>query len=539
MADTQVLIAGAGPTGLVLAIWLRRLGVRVRIVDKAAEPGTTSRALGVQARTLEFYRQLGLAEAVVARGLEFAAANLWVRGRKRARAAFGEMGKGISPYPYMLIFPQDEHERLLTARLEKEGGAVVERRTELLGLEERGPRVLARLRGPDGSEESCAAEYLAACDGARSFVREALGAGFPGGTYAHLFYVADVEGSGSVMDGELHVALDESDFLAAFPMKGQGLGARLVGMAEAPGGGNEALAWEDVGKGVLERLGVAIERVNWFSTYRVHHRVADRFRRGRAFLLGDSAHIHSPVGAQGMNTGIADAANLAWKLAAVLQGRAAPALLDSYEPERIAFARRLVATTDRVFTAATGPGRMARLVRVGVVPRLLPILARSPSFRRFMFRTISQTAVHYRASPLSEGRAGRIRGGDRLPWVAAEAGSGGGAPTDNFAPLVSLDWQVHVYGGEPATTLAQACAARGLALHALPWGPQARRSGLRRGAMYLVRPDGYVGMADSRTDTSKLERYLDSRGIRPQRMAGPQPDPARGRFTGGPNEARP
>ena len=516
MFDAQVLIAGAGPTGLVLALWLRRLGVRVRVVDKAAELGTTSRAVGVQARTLEFYRQLGLAETVVGQGLELAAANLWVRGRRMARAAFGEMGKGLSPYPFMLIFPQDEHERVLVERLAAEG-VEVERRTELLGFEERDSRVLARLRAPDGTERNCEANYLAGCDGARSRVREALGVGFRGGTYAHLFYVADAEGSGPVMDGELHVALDESDFLAAFPMKGPGR-ARLIGMAEAPEGGREALAWDDVGKGVLERLGVGVERVNWFSTYRVHHRVADRFRQGRVFLLGDAAHIHSPVGGQGMNTGIADAVNLAWKLAAVLRGRAPAALLDSYEPERIAFARRLVATTDRVFTAATSRGRFARLVRVGIVPRLLPALVGSAPVRRLMFRTVSQTAMHYRAGPLSEGRAGRVRGGDRLPWVAADAPPDGRA--DNFAPLTSLDWQVHVHG-EPAPGIEGTCRARGLTLHVFPWSPAARRSGLRRGAMCLVRPDGYVGLADPDASPARLERYLDSRGLQPLRPPGP------------------
>jgi 2-polyprenyl-6-methoxyphenol hydroxylase-like FAD-dependent oxidoreductase len=512
MADTQVLIIGAGPTGLVLALWLRRLGVRLRIVDKATEPGTTSRALGVQARTLELYRQLGLAEAMVGQGLPFAAANLWVRGRKVARAAFGEMGKGISPYPYMLIYPQDEHERFLIERLAAEG-VEVERPIELLGFEERGSRVLARLKGPDGGEQFCEADYLAGCDGARSQVRQVLSAGFPGGTYAHLFYVADARCSGPLANGELHVALDEADFLAAFPMKGPGR-TRLVGMAEAPGGGREALTWEDVGKGALEKLGVGIERVNWFSTYHVHHRVADRFRRGRAFLLGDSAHIHSPVGGQGMNTGIADAVNLAWKLAAVLRGRAPATLLDSYEPERIAFARRLVGTTDRVFTAVTSPTRLARVIRLQIVPRLFPALTRSASFRRFMFRTISQTAIHYRSSPLSVGRAGRVRGGDRLPWVSGEQGAGTPG-SDNFAPLASLDWQVHTYGGEPAPALAEACRALGLALHAFPWSTAARRAGLRRAAVYLVRPDGYVGLADPDADPAKLERYLESRGLRP------------------------
>jgi 2-polyprenyl-6-methoxyphenol hydroxylase-like FAD-dependent oxidoreductase len=452
MSKAQVLIVGAGPTGLLLALWLARLGVGLRIIDKAPEAGTTSRALVVHARTLEFYRQLGLAEAVVGRGLEFTAANLWVRGRRVARVGFGAMGMGISPFPYMLIFPQDEHERFLIDRLAKLGVAV-ERPIEFLGLEDAGDAVRARLRGPDGTEEVCEAEYLAGCDGARSGVRDALGAGFPGGTYAHLFYVADAQGSGPVMNGELHVALDDTDFLAAFPLRGAER-ARLIGTAEAAGDRHEALAWEDVSKNLLGRLGVRVERVNWFSTYHVHHRVAGRFRQGRAFLLGDAAHIHSPVGGQGMNTGLGDAVNLAWKLAAVLQGRAAPALLDTYEPERVAFARRLVATTDRAFTAVTSPGRLARFIRVRVVPRLLPALFRSVVVRRFMFRTVSQTAVEYRSSRLSEGRARRIRGGDRLPWAAPETAATEQA--DNFTPLESLDWQVHTYG-EAAPGIADLC----------------------------------------------------------------------------------
>ena len=236
------------------------------------------------------------------------------------------------------------------------------------------------------------------------------------------------QGRGPVVNGELHVALDDSDFLAAFPMKGSGR-ARLIGTAEAPGDQREALSWQDVSKAVLERLSVDVERVNWFSTYHVHHRVAASFRQGRAFLLGDAAHIHSPVGGQGMNTGIGDAVNLAWKLAAVLQERASASLLDSYEPERIAFARRLVATTDRAFTAVTSPGRLARLIRVEVAPRVLPTPGSVGRFRRFMFRTISQTALHYRSSSLSEGQAGQLRGGDRLPWIMTASPPAADGPT--------------------------------------------------------------------------------------------------------------
>ena len=182
----------------------------------------------------------------------------------------------------------------------------------------------------------------------------------------------------------------------------------------------------------IEHLKLNIAKVNWFSTYRVHHRVAHRFREGRAFLLGDAAHIHSPVGGQGMNTGIGDAVNLAWKLAAVLKEAAPDSLLDTYEPERIAFARRLVATTDRVFTLVTRRGAVARLVRTRLVPLLVPLLFRLPPLRRFLFRTVSQIGVNYRNSPLSAGAAGAVRGGDRLPWVQTGPGQ------DNFAPLASL-----------------------------------------------------------------------------------------------------
>ena len=510
MRETQVLIVGAGTTGLVLALWLTRQGIRVRIIDKAAEPGTTSRAIGVQARTLELYRQIGLADAVVERGLQLAAGNLWVRGRKVGRAAFGEMGKGLSPFPYMLMFPQEEHERLLIEHLIG-GGVEVEQRMELVSFENGSDGVLACLKQPNGAEETCEAAYLAGCDGAHSKVREVLKTGFPGGTFAHVYYVADVEATGPAMDGELHVALDDADFLAVFPMKGEGR-ARLIGTVRHDAEDQrEPLGWDDVSKRVIERMSIKVDRVNWFSIYRVHHRVVGHFRAGRVFLLGDAAHIHSPVGAQGMNTGIGDAVNLAWKLAAVLHSRADLGLLDTCEPERIAFARRLVATTDQAFKIVTSDGPLARFVRLHIVPRLLPALFQSNSVRRFMFRTISQTAVNYRGSSLSEGIAGRVRGGDRLPWIEFDGTAE--RRTDNFMPLTSLDWQVHVYG-EPPPGIPELCQRREMPLHVFPWQPAMWRAGLRRNAVYLVRPDGYVALADPDASPPRLAAYLDTRGLR-------------------------
>jgi 2-polyprenyl-6-methoxyphenol hydroxylase-like FAD-dependent oxidoreductase len=509
-SDTDVLIAGAGPTGLVLALWLTRLGVRLKIVDKTAEPGTTSRALAVQARTLELYQQIGLAEAVVALGYGITAGNLWVAGKRVAHLSFGDLGGGISPFPHPTIFPQDEHERLLVDRLTA-AGVKVERTTELVGFEETDKGVRGRLKRADGSEEICEAAYIAGCDGAHSAVREGVKIGFPGGSYAHLFYVADVEASGPAINGEVNVDFDPSDFLAVFPLKEKGR-ARLIGMVrEDAEHRRENLSWTDVSTQVVERMRINVARVNWFSTYRVHHRVADHFRQGRAFLLGDAAHIHSPVGGQGMNTGIGDAINLAWKLAAVIHRRASVELLDSYEPERIAFARRLVATTDRAFTGVTSRGTIARRVRMDIMPRLLPLLFRLAPMRRFAFRSISQTGINYRGSALSEGRAGTVHGGDRLPWVKAELN---GTAGDNFAPLVAVDWQVHVYG-DAASEIRVACAARGLPLHVFPWLPATARAGLQRNAAYLVRPDGYVALAHPEGNARAIASYLDARRITP------------------------
>jgi len=501
---TQVLIVGAGPTGLVLALWLTRQGVAVRIVDKTAEPGTTSRAVGVTARTLELYRQMGLADALVAGGVKVPAVNLWVKGTRAARLPFEQMGTGLTPYPYVLVFPQDEHERLLIARL-GELGVAVERQTELVRFEQRGDGVRAILRKGDegdGAEETCEASYLAGCDGARSVVREALATGFPGGTYAAVFYVADVDSEGPAANGEIHVDLDDSDFLAVFPLKQTGR-VRLIGSV-LEGGEPGSFTFDDVRERASQHMKFSFRHVNWFSTYHVHHRVAASFREGRVFLLGDAAHIHSPVGGQGMNTGIGDAVNLSWKLAAVLNGGAGEAVLDSYEPERIAFARKLVSTTDRIFTLVTKPGAVARLVRTRLAPRIAPLSFRFEAVRRFVFLTVSQIAVEYREGPLSEGEAGEVHGGDRLPWVTVEKNAEGWA--DNFAPLAALAWQAHVYG-DAGEGVADVCAELGLPLHRFAWTPATERAGLARGATYLVRPDGYVALADADGDPERLRRY--------------------------------
>ncbi len=252
-----------------------------------------------------------------------------------------------------------------------------------------------------------------------------------------------------------------------------------------------------------------VTRENWFSTYQVHHRVADRFRWGRAFLLGDAAHVHSPVGAQGMNTGIGDAVNLAWKLGSVLEAGAPDSLLDTYETERIAFARKLVSTTDRIFTLATRRGAVAEFVRTKMLPRIIPRAFGIKAVGGALFRTMSQIGIQYRRSPLSAGRAGDVHGGDRLPWIVLGSGQ------DNYAAIDGLGWSVQVYGEVPPGIVA-ACEELGLPLQAYPWEPANGFRGFGAGGALCPAPRRIRrGCAEARCSTIRLYDYFRDRRLDP------------------------
>ena len=557
LSPPPVLITGAGPTGLIASLWLHHFGVPHRIIDLAPSPGLTSRAMVVHARILEYYAQLGIADRIVAAGTKIDGLVLARAGKGFGRLDFSNAGTGLSHYPYVLSIPQDVHERILN-EIHAECGLKVERGVELVDLVEGEDSVTCTLRNVSThTEEEFIASYVLGADGAHSRVRHAAGIAMEGGTYANRFFVADVDLSSSLPAGSnLNMNLSEQDFCMVIPLNGTGHG-RIIGFVPPDKQDSEGnlieereITFADVEKSVSKSAPtMKIASVKWFSTYRVHHRVAAAFRSthtatdkkprpGRLFLAGDASHLHSPVGGQGMNTGLSDASNLAWKLASVWKGTGPLPLLDTYETERLAFARRLVYTTDRLFSVVTDHGWLGWFARNYFMPYILPIIWRVGGVKlaRTAWLSASQVALKYPDSALSEDAAsygarrtgGTVKSGHRLPWIESAIEQAGGkdgsstlssdskddssASVSNYKSLKECAWQVHVYGIVP-TPLEQTLYDRGVPLHIFPYNAEMAKKGLARDAAYVVRPDGYVGMVSHLEEVMALERYLEKWGI--------------------------
>ena len=467
----DVLVVGAGPTGLMLANWLVRLGVDVIVADGKAGPTRESRALVVQARSLEIYDQLGLGDQVLGAAQRATALAPGFGDRSFGRIPLGPLGGGVSPFPYIEILEQSRNEEILYENLRKLGGEVCWE-TAVTGVSQTDEGIAAKV-----GNDTVHARFCVGCDGANSVVRKARRIPFEGVTNPHRFFVMDATATGGLVANAINVRPGRTDFLLGFPMRGPG-NWRLIGLVRDEDG-DERLTEEDV-RPRLRDFAVTYGEARWFATYRVHHRVAATFRDGPFFLAGDAAHVHSPVGGQGMNTGLQDAHNLAFKLADVLHGRRRDAWLDRYQAERRPVARTLVATTDRLFGAITSQRLPLRALRRLVVPLVAPVavrlLPRAAGGSR-LFQYVSQTRIHYWMTPRAEQAAGGRRDpvvGRRLPW----AGS-------NFTALRSLEWQIHAYGPVAAGDVPDL----GLPVHVFAEAPG---TGLRPGRLYLVRPDGFV-----------------------------------------------
>ena len=520
---SDVLVVGAGPTGLALAAQLAAHGVRPRLIDRKLDRARESRALAIQPRTLEVLAGLGVSDELVRLGNPNVRLRLHAAGRVVSIPMF-DLGLADTGYPFLLFLSQAETERVLAEHLHTRG-VRVERGVELVSLAARDDLVSCRVRHRDGQHETLDASYVVGCDGAHSTVRKLAGIAFEGGSYPQTFILADLEADG-IDPGAAHVFLSAWGMLFFFPLV-RPAGWRMLVMRPRsdPTPADAPVTLADVQRlaDAYTAGSVRLRDPVWMTNFQLHHRGAAHYRSGRVFLAGDAAHIHSPAGAQGMNTGIQDAANLAWKLAHTVRG-AGGALLETYEPERAPIGRAVLRMSDRAFTVATATNPLARFARTRVAPALLPLAVRAAGPRGYVLRAVSQLDIRYRHSQLSVDRPDAPqrgpRAGDRLPDAPVVRN---GTPTTLHAALTAAGWHLLLCGpaGQRIDELDRLSSGM-LTVHQLSTtsgpgvlydadGQVLHRLGLRaaQSATYLVRPDGHIGYRSGTVDPGPLARYLD------------------------------
>jgi 2-polyprenyl-6-methoxyphenol hydroxylase-like FAD-dependent oxidoreductase len=537
--ETDVLVVGAGPTGLTLACQLVRFGVRFRIIDKQADRTRESRALGVQARSLEVLQTLGLGEMLAGRGRTTTRLKLHVDRGEPPEVDLGAVARADTRFPYILFVSQANTEAVMVEYLELRG-VIIERGVELTRFHVESDSIACVLRHGGGREESCRVRYLGGCDGAHSTIRKGTSIPFEGGAYPQTFALGDVEADGPLESGVIH-AFGMGRGIAIFFPLGNPTTWRVMAMdadgsrSETSSAADDDVTTHDLSLAELQAMVddptfglVRLRDPAWLTRFRLHHRQAARYQQGRVFLAGDAAHIHSPVGAQGMNTGIQDAWNLGWKLATVAQGRAVAQILDSYDAERWPVGRTLLRATDRLFGAfaksLSGSEFVMTLRRIMVRGVVAPALSR-PRVRAVAFHFVSQLGIRYRNSPaVTEGEPRLRRGpkaGDRFPdarvrcgrdtrWLHEELG-GPHLHLLLCGPLAA--WKRHLFTGLEdkfpgllvIKHLTRENSESALVDHD---GEALTRLGVEDTGQYLVRPDGHVAFRCAGTDLGGVTAYL-------------------------------
>ena len=521
---TDVLVVGAGPSGLVLANLLADRGVPFRLVDRKPGPVRESRAALLHVRTLELLDRLGLAARAIERGVQTNRVEVYERGRRAAAFPLVPAGmEGLTPFPFALCLEQDRTEQLLIEGLAERGGAV-DWDTELLSFAAAEDGGTARVRRADGVEETISARWVVGADGASSPLRHALGLRFTGKTYAQTGLLADVEidagAQARLEPGSIRFNLGRGGFVGMARLS-NGM-VRLFGAVPkglAAGGASRQVsheAYAAVPVAHIQRwfdecffVNATLERAAWTALFRVHSRIAERFRVRHTYLVGDAAHIHSPAGGQGMNLGIGDAFNLGWKLALVARGEARERLLDSYEAERYSVAQAVLRGADRGFALEAATHPFAEWARATVATRLVGPLLRLQWARRAVFRAFSQTWIGYRDSSAVAGnrRLAGPRPGDRAPYDAS-------LPVGTEHVLLLFEGR----RPEPALDGWRRAIEDLLGRHSIRVTvkliPASERElhqiyAAQRSRVFLVRPDGHVAYTSSATDCPGLEAYLD------------------------------
>ena len=521
--EADVLIVGAGPTGLSLAITLRCHGVPVRLIDRAAAPSSVSKALAIWSASLEALQGMGVVEQFVAEGQRLKALCIGEGERRLASLAVGE---GIdSPFPFPLLLPQSRTEELLIRRL-AELGVTVEREVELTALEQDAGSVTATLRHGDGRTETMTTKYLAGCDGARSAVRQALGIAFEGYTEPQTYLLCDAEIDGGDLDHRsIYLWWHNGGTVALFPFGDKVW--RLFAVRPEDGGDTGAPATLEELQQALDKHGppgLRLRDPSWLSIFRINERLAAQYRLGRCFLAGDAAHIHSPAGGQGMNTGIQDAVNLGWKLAYAAAGAGDGAmLLDSYEAERRPIARAVVAAAAQKLHLTFGAGKLTTRARDMAVS----IFGNLPAVQRKLQVELSETEIVYRDGPLialggGKRRAKRTDVGTRAR-EAALVDAATGATAGLWSWLAAPRHSLLVFDdAHRPIELAGVTKDAGERLQVLrldgnrdPAGEVRGRYRLRGPGWVLLRPDQIVAARGEGEDLSLLRAYT-ARVLSPQ-----------------------
>ena len=542
--DLGILIVGAGPVGLTLACELRRRGVSCRLIDRYSEFPITSRALGIQARTLEVFDDMGVVEPIISQGASLYGVTFLQGERAVATVKLGldRRARPDQPYRGVVILNQAKVEEVLRERLASLGGAV-ERSRELVSFHEVEDSMVATVRDTvTGETEEVHASYLVGCDGAHSFVRKALGLTFKGEAYPEHFVLGDMKAEGGDLPMDTSVAwLDESGMLASFPFPETGL-RRLFAVVYPDEAGMVPEASLELFQRLLaERAGDSRVRLYdpvWLSNFGVNRRMVDHYRKGRAFVAGDAAHIHSPSGGQGMNTGIQDAYNLGWKLALVAKGKASPTLLDTYEEERLPVARSVLGQTDTNQRLFFSNGPITRRFRERIVVPLMQL----PTVTDAIISRGSELGINYRKSSLARNGGTRLRdglafhrgprAGDRAPDARCRDAASGETTTlfDQFrGPHFTLLLFAGI-GGDPKRLNSVArwieeqseegVEARVVVKDNPPAGLDCKvlldsteethkTYGARVETLYLIRPDGYVGFRSQPAEAELMIEYLN------------------------------
>jgi 2-polyprenyl-6-methoxyphenol hydroxylase-like FAD-dependent oxidoreductase len=521
MMKPEVLIIGAGPAGLMIACQLAMHHIPFRIIDKTEDHTSQSRALVIQARSLEIFDQMGIAEKAIRQGKIARAIGAFFNGKKVLRIIVNDMGGGLTKFPYLLLLEQSHTEKILVEFL-KEHGHQVERKTELKRLTQNIDEVTSVLKLSTGQQETVTTKFAIGADGAHSVVREQLNIPFDGKTYQELLFVLDCKAEVDIPADEMYLTFGETAVGGFFPLiNGRW---RILGNIPKEFKGKEEITFEDIERDFSKRIHMSVKLYNpqWISAYRSHHRYASTFRKDGCFLIGDAAHIHSPVGAQGMNTGLQDACNLAWKLALVIKGKAKTALLDTYTAERIIIAKNLVRSTDRVFSVVTSSSIIIKIFRLYIIPTVLklvaPVFQKLKFIQRFAFKRISEIGISYRQSSLSQNASfGRFphyapKPGDRLPFIKFKDANGNEINIQE--KMRGKFFCLFIFSDEaPKEIISAIVSFKDLfSIETIPMTAQTKilykEFGIKNYGYYLVRPDSYIACRSQSLEVERFKNYL-------------------------------